>query len=40
MESTKGTVLHPPVMASVEVPQDVKEERMMGVCGQSILDNV
>ena len=40
MELTKGRVLQPPVMASVEVPQDGKEERMMGVSGQSLLDNV
>ena len=39
MESTRGRALWPPVMASVEVPYDMKEDRIMEVRGQSLLEN-
>ena len=34
MELTRGRVLLPPVVASVEIPYDIKEESRVGIRGQ------
>ena len=39
MEVTKGRVLYPRIMASVEVPYNVKEEGRVGVREQNPLEN-
>ena len=38
MELTRGRVLLPPVMTSVEVPYNMKENRMMGLRGRNLLE--
>ena len=37
MELTRSRVLYPSIMASVEVPYDMKEDRTMGISGWSPL---